>query len=304
MILSFEDVVTWMYVIVDDAWQQLASIYQRPGPAPRCSDSELLTMLLVGEWCGWHTETALRRHWAEHAQLFPVIPERSRLNRRRRALAFALNDVRRLILRLLDLAADRQCVIDSLPVPVIQFHLVPSSPDAAATWKGYGATYGYVPTKKQRIFGYKLTLLLALNGVILDFTLAPADAADLAVGAELLAGHALLDAIGDKGYVSAPVADVLDAEQDVHLLTPPRRNQHVQLPREAARRLNRLRQIIETVNSQLTEQFQIGRHQAHTFWGLCARLYAKLTAHTLCVYLNRLLGKEEYLQITTLGSSN
>lgn len=304
MIASFEDVVTWMYVIVDDVWRHLAPTEHRPGPAPACSDSELLTMLLVGEWRGWQTETALVREWAAFPHLFPVVPERSRLNRRRRALLFALNAVRRMILSLLDLAADRQCAIDSLPIPVIQFHLVPSSPTSAATWKAYGATYGYVPTKKQHLFGYKLTLLVTLSGVILDFELASADAADLAVGAELLAGHCALDAIGDKGYISAPVAAALDAEGDVHLLTVPRRNQHQQLPRPAANRLNRLRQIIETVNSQLTDHFRVGRHQAHTFWGLCARLYAKLTAHTLCVYLNRLLGKQDVLQITTLGPTN
>lgn len=304
MIASFDDVVTWMYVIVDDVWQHLAPYYSRPGPAPHCSDSELLTMLLAGEWRGWQTETALVRHWAAYPHLFPVIPERSRLNRRRRALLFALNEVRRLILTLLDLAADRQCAIDSLPVPVIGFHLVPSSPTSAATWKAYGATYGYVPTKKQHIFGYKLTLLVTLSGVILDFELASANAADLAVGAELLAAHHALDALGDKGYVSAPVAATLDDAQDVHLMTVPRKNQHHQLPQAAAQRLNRLRQIIETVNSQLSEHFRIAHHQAHTFWGLCARLYAKLTAHTLCIYLNRLLGKEDFLQITTLGPTN
>ena len=304
MIASFEDVVTWMYVIVDDAWQQLAPLYQRPGPEPLCRDSELLTMLLVGEWRGWQTETALVRGWAAYPHLFPVIPERSRLNRRRRALLFALNDVRRIILTLLDLAADRQCAIDSLPVPVIGFHLVPSSPASVATWKAYGATFGYVPTKQQHIFGYKLTLLVTLSGVILDFELASANAADLAVGAELLAGHRALDALGDKGYVSAPVASALDDGQDVHLLTVPRRNQHQQLPKAPAQRLNRLRQSIETVNSQLTDYFRIGQHQAHTFWGLCARLYTKLTAHTLCIYLNRLLGKADFLQIMTLGTSN
>jgi hypothetical protein len=44
MIASFEDVVTWMYVVIDDVWQQLAPRYRRPGPAPQCSDSELLTL--------------------------------------------------------------------------------------------------------------------------------------------------------------------------------------------------------------------------------------------------------------------
>ena len=48
MINDFEDFCTWMYVIVDDIWQQIAPFFKRPGPAPLCSDSELLTMVLVG----------------------------------------------------------------------------------------------------------------------------------------------------------------------------------------------------------------------------------------------------------------
>ena len=85
------------------------------------------------------------------------------------------------------------------------------------------------------------------------------------------------------------------------LLTVPRRNQRQQLPDEVQRLLNRWRQIVETVNDQLTEQFAIGRHHAHTFWGLCARLYTKRAAHTLCLYLNRLLGAPDCLQIKALA---
>ena len=48
MITSFDDFCLWMYVVVDDLWQQLAPSFRRPGPEPRCSDSELLTMALVG----------------------------------------------------------------------------------------------------------------------------------------------------------------------------------------------------------------------------------------------------------------
>jgi hypothetical protein len=42
-------------------------------------------------------------------------------------------------------------------------------------------------------------------------------------------------------------------------------------------------------------------NHAHTFWGLCTRLYTKLTAHTLCVYINRLIGKPAFLQIKALA---
>lgn len=64
---------------------------------------------------------------------------------------------------------------------------------------------------------------------------------------------------------------------------------------------NKARQLIETVNGQLTEQFNIETNHAHSFWGLCTRLYSKLTAHTLCFYINRLLGESDFLQIKSLA---
>jgi Transposase DDE domain len=303
MIATFEDFVIWMYVLIDTYWQQVAHKDQRPGPAPQCTDPELLTLLIVGECAGWHTETTLLAQWQAYRHLFPRLPERSRLNRRRRALAFALNDLRRVVLGVCDLARDRQCAIDSLPVPVINFHLVPGS-RAVADWKAYGAAFGYVASKKQHIFGYKLTLLVSLGGLILDFELAPANVPDREVGAELLAEHAALDALGDKAYISGALAEELDAACDVHLLTVPRRNQRQQLPEALCQLHRRCRQIIETVNDQLSEQFAISVNHAHSFGGLCARLYTKLTAHTLCVHLNRLLGKEDYRHIKSLAFPN
>ena len=67
------------------------------------------------------------------------------------------------------------------------------------------------------------------------------------------------------------------------------------------RLLNGARQIVETVNSQLTEQFHLEVNHAQSFWGLTARLLTKLTAHTLCLYLNRCLGKPDVLQIKHLA---
>lgn len=300
MIADFEDFCLWTYVVVDDIWARLGPLFGRPGPAPACSDSELLTMVLVGECRGWDREGVLLGHWRHHRALFPVVPDRTRFNRRRRALAAALNAVRRVLLGLLDLALDRQCAIDSLPVPVLGFHLVPGAPSVGA-WKAEGAAFGTVPTKRQTIFGDKLHLLVTLNGVIRDFVLAPANEGDLAVGAGLLAGHTDLVVLGDKGYVSAPVAAALAAERGVLLLTVPRTNQRDQAGAALAPLHARLRQIIETVNGQLSDQFRLGEHQAHTFGGLCARLHGKLAAHTLCVYLNRLLGQPACLQIKHLA---
>ena len=62
-----------------------------------------------------------------------------------------------------------------------------------------------------------------------------------------------------------------------------------------------VRQVIETVNSQLGEQFHIETNHAHSFWGLCTRLVTKLTAHALSIYTNRLPGKTHFLQIKALA---
>ena len=87
----------------------------------------------------------------------------------------AFNLIRQGILRSLDLSMDRQCLIDSLPISVVQFHLVPGS---TGDWRAFGATCGKVVTKKQTIFGSRLHLLITLGGLILDFEMTPANATD------------------------------------------------------------------------------------------------------------------------------
>ena len=298
MIESFDDFCLWMYVIVDDIWHEIAPLFKRPGPAPVCSDSELLTMAVVGECREWDEETTMLSQWQEHTDLFPNIPTQSRFNRRRRALMAAFNLMRQCVLRLLDLSADGQCAIDSLPVPVVKFHLVPAS---TGDWAAHGADFGKVSSKKITIFGFRLHVLVSLGGLVLDFELAPASAADLTVGAELLSEHTDLTVFGDKSYISAELARQLFKNNRLSLMTLPRRNQKQQLPQAVSRTLNAVRQIIETVNGQLVEQFNIQLNHAHTFGGLCTRLLSKLTAHTLCIYLNRLLGNPDFLQIKALA---
>lgn len=300
MIPDFETFCTWMFVIVDDMWQQLAPRFARPGPAPDCSDSELLTLFLVSECLDWDVETEALSHWQHHRDLFPHLPSQSRANRRRRNLQLGFNLVRQMVLRVLDVAQDHQCAIDSLPVPVMAFHTVPTS-TARAAWQTAGAAFGRVTTKRQTIFGYKLHVLVTLNGVILDFELAPANEADIIVGYELLADHQALVVIGDKAYIGAERAEALRAQTGTVVMTGTRRTHHHQASANVNRLVNHARQIVEVVNSQLSEQFKIERNHAHTFSSLVTRLYSKLAAHTLCIYLNRVLGHSDFLCVKRLA---
>lgn len=298
MIERFDDFCLVSYVIIDEIMQQLSPFLNRPGPAPECSDSELIALSLIGECRGWDVETELLSNFEAYGHLFPHLPSQSRFNRRRRNLMLITNLLRRIILTQLDLSQDKQCVIDSMPIPVVEFHLAPTS---TADWDVHGANYGHVSSKSETIYGYKLHLLVTVGGLILDFELAPASASDVEVGFELLAEHTDLTVIGDKGYISAKKAAELWQNNGIRLKTLPRRDQKKSCSKQTRHLFNKIRQIIETVNGQLVEQFNIQDNHAHSFWGLCTRLYAKLTAHTLCIYINRLLGNPEFLQIKGLA---
>src|SRR5919199_704341 len=86
MITDFDDFCLWMYGLVDEFWKPIQPLFQRPGPAPRCSDSELLALCLISECRGWDVETELLSQWQTHRDLFPNLPSQSRFNRRRRQL--------------------------------------------------------------------------------------------------------------------------------------------------------------------------------------------------------------------------
>lgn len=260
MITDFNDFVTWMYVLIDDIWQQIGHLYERPGPEPDCTNAELITMAIVGECREWDKETNLLGEWRNYTHLFPIQPERSRFNRRRRNLMGAINHIRRITLAVLDVAQDKQCVIDSLPTPVVKFHLVPSS---TGDWDTHGAAYGRCATKKRTIYGYRLNLLVTVGGTILDFELMSANADERDAARDLLENKRDLTVIGDKGFVKAELARELLERCGIRLVTLPRANQKHQVSGEVRRLFNQVRQIIETVNGQLTEQFQLVALQQH-----------------------------------------
>lgn len=292
MIADFADLCTYTYVLVDELYQLVAAPYdQRPGPRSAFTDSELITLTLVAALLGLDAETRFLAYVGRnHRALFPLLPERSRYNRRRRQLIAATNRIRGGLLarlwRVLEAAGRDLAVIDSVPVPVVGDH------HAGGDHRWWGeADFGRVPSKKQRLYGFKLHLLISHCGLIRDFALAAANHNDGALTAQLLADKAGLTVLGDQGDINGPVQAHLATENELTLLTPNRRNQLVQLPGALTRAINPFRQIIETVNSQLVGQFQLQQNRAKSLFGLCARVQAKLTAHTLGLYLNYLLGR-------------
>src|SRR5712692_4316888 len=85
---NLEMVFTITYTLTDDVYKEIVppAVENRPGPEPHLSDSEVITISLVGEMV-LDSETA----WVHFVQknyrpLFPQLNERSRFHRRNKDL--------------------------------------------------------------------------------------------------------------------------------------------------------------------------------------------------------------------------
>lgn len=71
--------------------------------------------------------------------------------------------------------------------------------------------------------------------------------------------------------------------------------------RAACRWLNSLRQVIETVNGCLTERFGLKFPRARTYWGVLARVAAKIAAHNLAIHINLCFGRPLFAAFNPLA---
>jgi hypothetical protein len=94
--LPTEDLFVCVYMLIDDLiTARVIAIPPRPGPAPACSDAELLAITQVRHLLGRRNEAAflaeVARDWAH---LFPCLPHQSEANRRIRWLRGAFEQLR------------------------------------------------------------------------------------------------------------------------------------------------------------------------------------------------------------------
>src|SRR5947209_8460769 len=286
-------VLTTLFTIVDDVMKGSPVIRQaleRPGPAPHLSDSEVITMALYQELIGEPREDHFfRLHYSSLQTFFPGLNERSRYNRRKRDLWSVILAVRVSLQMVLDaLQLEETAAIDSAPVPCVGYKRGKQGSDFVGT-----ADYGVCSSKAMKYFGCKLHSVVSLTGLIMGFLLTPANRYAKQPGVELLDSfsHHLKRLLGDGAYNDVALESYLEQCRSVQLLAPAKVNQAPKRSQSAQRQLNRLRLICETVNAQLQEQLHLSKHYAKSTWGLLTRIAAKLTAHSVGMMVNQLLGR-------------
>jgi len=126
MHVDLDTFLTVVYCVCDEVYQREIAprLRPRPGARPKLSDSEVLTLAVLGQWHGQRCERcylrAVRRHWRAY---FPQVTSQSAFNRRVRHLWAALSllgpAIAREVSRLLGRSTTYQ-VWDGVPVPLMR----------------------------------------------------------------------------------------------------------------------------------------------------------------------------------------
>ena len=254
----------------------------RRGVVPRFSDIEVIALSLTAEKYSIDSESLLFSYLEEYKTDFPNLISRRQYNDRRKFTANLCEQVRRNIAQAMDGDEDYFC-IDSKPIPVCRFarakrcKLGRNDFDTAPN-------YGFCAAQNTHYYGYKLHALCGLSGVIHSYDLSKASVDDRYWVKELKYEYQQCTIIGDKGYLKASLQLDLFETSQICLEVPYRLNQKNWKP--AFTPFRRARKRVETLFSQLDDQFMVCRNYAKQQIGLFARIISKVSAMTVLQYIN------------------
>ena len=275
---SLEEAITVLFCLVDDAYRLLNPKWRSHEPLKRLSDSEVITLSLLQQLRGVESERSfLRDAQRFFSHLFPGVAglHPSSLHRRVRKLRRFLEPLRREIIPALVGDPETLLVDSTLLATLHPRQVAQSAGFPGAAWVRWGSF---------SVYGVKLHLLCATNGVPISYELTPANVAEVRLTEELLTEANLRDdlarrLLGDLAYRSEALGHAL-AECGISLLTE-RADQHGQ------------RQRIEIALSSLKRVFGLGKTLATTLVGLASRIAAKICAYTYGFHVNRLLDRPQ-----------
>ena len=253
-------------------------IYQRR--RPKLFDLELISLVLTAEFMGIDSENHLFR---QIPKTIKCKIERSVYNRRKRRLANSINDLRMKIAKSFN-EFEKFFIIDSMPVEVCKL----SRSSTSKICKDVDYCYpnrGFCASQQMHFYGYKLHAVCSVNGVFQSIDLSPASVHDIHYLKDIKEQLSDCTLLGDKGYLSAEIQIDLFNYANIELETPKRMNQKDYKPQFYLFKKQRKR--IETLFSQLCDQFMIRRNYAKTFEGFKTRLLSKITALTVVQFINK-----------------
>jgi len=283
--LPWEDTITTWYVLVDDAYQRYVQHRTRPlrlsGPAPRFSDSEVITVgLIIETFFQGHEEVGYSFVAQYLRDLFPALLNLDRFNARRRELVHVIEAIRR-DLRDQKLGPDDKVrLVDSAPVTLMTYTR------GARCGSVVGEQYfGVVTSKKSKFFGLRLHVTCTAEHLIDEWLVAPAATHDVKVLEALVSNCHDLSLVGDKAYNDVDLEARLWRTRRILLLPLRKQNQRQQWTTDVRKMLGRIRHSVETVFSTLSTTFNVGRPRGRSLAGHVVRIATCILAHTLSFFM-------------------
>lgn len=276
-----------LFAVIDQFCERLPE-QTGPGRPKTYPDRTILKLDMLMHLTGKRGETEILREVERHYRdYFPEVPKQPRLWYRIREALPLIERFRRELRERLGVEHEDLRILDSQPLPMALL--------TSRLGRGNGfdlAEWGYCASKKLYYLGFKLGLLITPQGIPDVYDLFSARPHDLRLLDDLLGEAHDIIALGDKGFISDPKRKALAVEQNVILITYRRRNQKVQNTPFEKCLLDTYRRLIETVFSQLDGHMHIEHTGAKTDVGLVKRVVGIVTAFTLGIYLNALLGRD------------
>jgi DDE family transposase len=280
--LPTEDLFVYVYVLIDDAIAAGdIAIPPRPGPAPACSDAELLAITLVRHLLGRRSEAGflaeVARDWGH---LFPELPHQSEFNRRIRWLWAAFELLRAELAG--RVPADDCQQVDTSALPVKHPSRVRGPDGWAGPGNGLAARFGRDGAHAEWFYGFRLAIRTDLGSrIVRAWGIVPAAVNERDVATDLLnTGPPPADLLADKGFAGKAFA-AEQAARGTAVLTPPAKGRRRAMPAVLLKIIAEWRNRVETTFKEITDQMELARHGARTFWGLLARTAATIAAHTI-----------------------
>ena len=181
-------------------------------------------------------------------------------------------------------AFENYFIVDSMPLEVVK--LSRSTRSKICKEAFYSApNIGFCASQNMRYYGYKIHAVCSIEGVFKSFDISKASVHDIHYLKDIKNQFSDCVILGDKGYLSADYQLDLFESKQIRLEIPMRKNQINYKKQAYVFRKNRKR--IETLFSQLCDQFMIRRNYAKTFDGFKTRILSKLTSLTIIQYINR-----------------
>ena len=267
---------------------------RRRGVVPRFSDIEVIALSLTAETLSIDSENYLFRKLAESKKEIPNLISRRQFNDRRKSTSELCEKIRKRIADSID-GGEKYFCIDSKPIEVCRMSRSKRCKMGRKNYKK-APNFGYCASQREHYYGYKLHALCGLSGVIHSYDLTKASVHDIRYLQDVKLEYHDCSIFGDRGYIGQEVQLNLFESVNIKLDCPYRLNQKDWKPQFIP--FAKARKRIETIFSQLNDQFMLIRNYAKETDGLFARIIGKISAFTILQHINNLnnnpIGRVKY----------